>query len=42
MSKDGIFLLIPNPHHGGDVSVDIIKKVLRRAEINREDWFEAA
>jgi len=28
MRKDGIFLLIPNPHHGEDVSVDLIKKVL--------------
>jgi len=29
MRKDGIFLLIPNPHHGEDVSVDLIKKVLK-------------
>jgi len=42
MLKYGIFLLIPNPHHGEDVSVDLIKKVLARAGINRVDWFEAA
>jgi hypothetical protein len=38
--KNGIFLLIPNPHHGEDVSVDLIKKVLARAGINREEWLE--
>ena len=42
MRMDGIFLLIPNPHHGEDVSVDLIKKVLKRAGINRDQWFEAA
>ena len=42
MQKDGVFLLIPNPHHGEDVSVDLIRKVLKRAEISRDQWFEAA
>ncbi len=41
MQKDGVFLLIPNPHHGEDVSVDLIKIVLKRAEISRDQWFEA-
>jgi predicted RNA binding protein YcfA (HicA-like mRNA interferase family) len=42
MFKDSVFLLIPNPHHGEDVSVDLIRKILNRAEISREEWFEAA
>jgi hypothetical protein len=42
MLKNGIFLLIPNPHHGDKVSVDLIKKVLNRAGINRDEWFETA
>ena len=42
MQKDGVFLLIPNQHHGEDVSVDLIKKVLKRAEISLDKWFEAA
>jgi hypothetical protein len=42
MFKDGVFLLIPNPHQGDDVSVDLIRKILNRAGISREEWFEAA
>jgi hypothetical protein len=42
MFKNGGFLLIPNPHHGEDISVDLIKKILNRAEISREEWFESA
>jgi len=42
MSKDGVFLIIPNPHHGDDVSVDLIMKILNRAGISRGEWIGAA
>ena len=42
MFKDGVFLLIPNPHQCDDVSGDLIRKILNRAGISREEWFEAA
>jgi len=33
-------LVIPNPHRG-DISVDLIKKILRQGEIDRNDWLSA-
>jgi hypothetical protein len=42
MLKNGIFLLIPNPHHGDEVGIDLIKKIIKRAGIDRGEWFEAA
>jgi hypothetical protein len=29
--------MVPNPHRG-DISVDLLKKILRQGEISREDW----
>jgi len=31
---------IPNPH-GGDISVGLLKRILRIAEISDEEWNEA-
>lgn len=33
-------VMIPNPHRS-DVSVDLIKKILRQGEIDREEWLSA-
>ena len=30
---------IPNPH-GNDIGVDLLSKVLREAEISREEWLD--
>jgi len=38
MVKGDIFVMIPNPHRG-DIGIDLIKKILKRAEIDRDDWF---
>jgi len=38
--KGDIFVIIPNPHRG-DIGIDLINKILRRAEIDRDDWFSA-
>jgi hypothetical protein len=31
---------IPNPH-GGDISVDLLTRILRQAGISREEWLNA-
>lgn len=33
---------LQNPHHGQDISVDLLARILRDAEISREEWFSAA
>jgi hypothetical protein len=37
MLKGSIRLMVPNPHRC-DISVDLLKKILRQGEISREDW----
>lgn len=37
MHKGDISLRIPNPHRG-DVSVDILTRLLRQARIQRDEW----
>ncbi|MFZ2470573.1 MAG: hypothetical protein WAW52_01395 [Methanothrix sp.] len=32
---------IPNPH-GSNISVDLLQRILKRAGISREEWFDAA
>jgi len=40
MWKGTIRVMIPNPHRA-DVSVDLVKKILRQGEISREEWLSA-
>lgn len=37
MQREQIKLPIPNPHKG-DISVDLLARVLRKAGISREEW----
>lgn len=37
MVKGGAVLTVPNPHEG-DVSVDLLKKILRQGGVSRNDW----
>ena len=37
MIKGNLTLTIPNPH-GKDISVELLKRILRRAEISRDEW----
>ncbi len=37
MQNGQLKLPIPNPHQG-DISVDLLARVLRKAGISREDW----
>ncbi len=41
MSRGLLEVRIPNPH-GSDISVDLLQKILKRAGISREEWFEVA
>ena len=41
MSRDLLEVRIPNPH-GGDISVDLLQRILKRAGISREEWLEEA
>ena len=37
MKKEDLTVDLPNPHKQ-DIGIDLLKKVLKRAEINREEW----
>ncbi|MEN9230096.1 MAG: type II toxin-antitoxin system HicA family toxin [Thermostichus sp. DG02_5_bins_236] len=37
MQKDQIRLILPNPHRS-DVSSDLLARILRQAEISKDDW----
>jgi len=39
MIKGGIVLTIPNPHRG-EISVDLLSRILKRGNISRADWFK--
>jgi len=42
MDKGDFVLMLPNPHHGDKISVDLLTEILRRAKITREEWLRAA
>ena len=37
MIKKNLTLTIPNPH-SKDISIDLLLRILRQAEINKKDW----
>ncbi len=37
MVKDTLRLTIPNPHKQ-DIGVDLLKRILRQADIQRDEW----
>jgi len=37
MVRGDLALVIPNPHRG-DIGVELLQRILRRAEISREEW----
>lgn len=42
MAKDGIFVMIPNPHHDEKISIKLLLIILKEAGISREQWLSAA
>lgn len=41
MSRGLLEVRIPNPH-GADIRVDLLQRILKRAGISREEWFEVS
>ncbi|MGD0953182.1 MAG: type II toxin-antitoxin system HicA family toxin [Methanotrichaceae archaeon] len=41
MKRDVTLAIIPNPH-GGEISIDLLAEILRKARISREEWFSVA
>jgi predicted RNA binding protein YcfA (HicA-like mRNA interferase family) len=40
MIKDLIRLVLPNPHKG-DISIDLLIRILKQANISKKDWENA-
>jgi predicted RNA binding protein YcfA (HicA-like mRNA interferase family) len=40
MVKGDLVLTIPNPHRKG-ISVDLLRRILKRAGISREEWLKS-
>lgn len=40
MVKDDLVLTLPNPHKH-EISVDLLKRLLRQADIDRDTWLNA-
>jgi predicted RNA binding protein YcfA (HicA-like mRNA interferase family) len=40
MVREGMRLTLPNPHRQ-EVGVDLLKRILRRGEIDRDEWIKA-
>ncbi len=38
MVRDGIFVIIPNPHHSEKISVKLQLIILKEAGISRDEW----
>ena len=39
MVRGSIRLVLPNPHRG-EIGVDLLKRILRQAAIEEEEWLE--
>ncbi len=37
MIKDNVTLRVPNPHRG-DIGRDLLSRILKQADIKKEDW----
>jgi len=37
MVRGDVIVTIPNPHRN-DISVDLLKRIIERAGVSREDW----
>jgi predicted RNA binding protein YcfA (HicA-like mRNA interferase family) len=38
--RGNVRLILPNPHRG-DLSIDLLKRILRQAGVTRDEWDEA-
>jgi len=42
MTRSGIYVRLPNPHHEEDISIRLISRILRDGRISREEWISVA
>jgi len=42
MTKGAVRVKLPNPHHGQDIGVDLLVRILRDSVISRDEWFRVA
>jgi predicted RNA binding protein YcfA (HicA-like mRNA interferase family) len=42
MTKGAVQVKLPNPHHGQDIGVDLLARILRDSGISRDEWFSMA
>lgn len=42
MTKGAVRVKLPNRHHGQDIGVDLLARILRDSGISRDEWFTAA
>jgi len=40
MIKNDIRLTIPNPHKKSDINIDLLIRILKNAEISKEEWLK--
>jgi len=41
MYKDGVAITIPNNHRSEEISVGLLRTILRSADLSRDEWFQA-
>ncbi|CCQ53013.1 type II toxin-antitoxin system HicA family toxin [Crocosphaera watsonii] len=41
MTKGSQKIRIPKPHGSQDISIDLVKEILKQADISNEDWDNA-
>jgi hypothetical protein len=42
MTKGTVRVKLPNRHHGQDIGVDLLARILRDSGISRDEWFFVA
>ena len=42
MTKGAVRVKLPNLHHGQDIGVDLLVRILRDSGIRRDEWFTVA
>jgi hypothetical protein len=42
MTRSDIYVRLLNPHHGEDISIRLLSRILRDGKISRDEWLSAA
>jgi hypothetical protein len=41
MARGEISIIIPNSHHGEEISKSLIARILKQAGVTRQDWLDS-